>query len=229
MMSRRFRGRAILTGLSFAGGLAGLIILGSRKLAHFDAALVGYTFATLFATFGITYRYAMWLQRPPTRDVLASRLAGVRQPAPLHREPGPDRAAAGGRGRRQPLFIFRRGVARGSRISRSCRLPAADHSFLSGLAHFETGTGSSGIQKSPSACHLRFQRSRQVACVSSIWLNTVPTFANHVGVGGCEKWSFGRRLLTASMVPFSSGPHILTSIWCHESRHLELAIFSNRE
>lgn len=44
-----------------------LIIVGSRNLAHFDAALVGYTFAVLFATFGITYRYAMWLQRPPTQ------------------------------------------------------------------------------------------------------------------------------------------------------------------
>ena len=43
-----------------------LIIAGSRNLAHFDAALVAYTFATLFAAFGITYRYAMWLQRPPT-------------------------------------------------------------------------------------------------------------------------------------------------------------------
>ena len=47
--------------------LAALIVFGSRRLEHFDAALVGYTFATLFATFGITYRYAMWLQRPPTR------------------------------------------------------------------------------------------------------------------------------------------------------------------
>src|SRR5262245_58719136 len=47
--------------------LALLIVIGSRNLDHFDAALVGYTFATLFATFGITYRYAMWLQRPPTR------------------------------------------------------------------------------------------------------------------------------------------------------------------
>jgi hypothetical protein len=46
--------------------LAALILLGSRNLAHFDAALVGYTFATLFAAFGIAYRYAMWLQRPPT-------------------------------------------------------------------------------------------------------------------------------------------------------------------
>ena len=47
--------------------LAALIVIGSRRLNHFDAALVGYTFATLFATFGITYRYAMWLRRPPTR------------------------------------------------------------------------------------------------------------------------------------------------------------------
>src|SRR5262252_2460041 len=47
--------------------LAGLIVFGSRNLSHFDAALVDYTFATLFATFGITYRYAMWLRRPPTR------------------------------------------------------------------------------------------------------------------------------------------------------------------
>ena len=47
--------------------LAAAIVVGSRSLAHFDAALVGYTFATLFATFGISYRYAMWLERPPTR------------------------------------------------------------------------------------------------------------------------------------------------------------------
>ncbi|HMN41058.1 MAG TPA: hypothetical protein PKE29_09440 [Phycisphaerales bacterium] len=46
--------------------LAGLIAIGSRNLAHFDAALVGYTFATLFAVFAIVYRYSMWLQRPPT-------------------------------------------------------------------------------------------------------------------------------------------------------------------
>lgn len=43
-----------------------LIVVGSRNLAHFDAALVAYTFSVLFATFGLTYRYSMWLQRPPT-------------------------------------------------------------------------------------------------------------------------------------------------------------------
>jgi hypothetical protein len=58
---------AAFWGVLAAFALAVLIVLGSRKLNHFDAALVGYTFATLFAAFGITYRYAMWLRRPPTR------------------------------------------------------------------------------------------------------------------------------------------------------------------
>lgn len=66
-MERRAQLRAGLWATLFALVLAALIVVGSRNLAHFDAALVGYTFATLFATFGITYRYAMWLQRPPTR------------------------------------------------------------------------------------------------------------------------------------------------------------------
>ena len=58
---------AAVRGIIVAALLLVLIVLGSRNLQHFDAALVGYTFATLFAAFGITYRYAMWLQRPPTR------------------------------------------------------------------------------------------------------------------------------------------------------------------
>ena len=40
-------------GLLFTAVLSLLIIFGSRNLQHFDAALVGYTFATLFAVFGI--------------------------------------------------------------------------------------------------------------------------------------------------------------------------------
>src|SRR5436190_11667675 len=54
-------------GTLFTAILAALIIAGSRSLQHFDAALVGYTFAVLFSTFAITYRYAIWLQRPPTK------------------------------------------------------------------------------------------------------------------------------------------------------------------
>ena len=58
--------RSAALGLVVTFLLAVLIVVGSRNLAHFDAALVAYTFAVLFATFGLTYRYAMWLQRPPT-------------------------------------------------------------------------------------------------------------------------------------------------------------------
>ena len=64
---RRERIKAGVWGLVVAGSLVALIVIGSRNLEHFDAALLGYTFATVFATFGIAYRYAMWLQRPPTR------------------------------------------------------------------------------------------------------------------------------------------------------------------
>jgi hypothetical protein len=58
--------KATIWAIVVTGILARLIVLGSRNLEHFDAALVGYTFATLFAVFGITRRYALWLQRPPT-------------------------------------------------------------------------------------------------------------------------------------------------------------------
>src|SRR5436190_2361628 len=62
----REKATATAWGLLFTIVLAILIVVGSRNLEHFDAALIGYTFATLFAVFGITRRYALWLQRPPT-------------------------------------------------------------------------------------------------------------------------------------------------------------------
>lgn len=65
-MSREQR-KAALAGLTLAGLLAVAIFVGSQNLRHIDAALVGYTFASLFAAFGLAYRYSMWLQRPPTR------------------------------------------------------------------------------------------------------------------------------------------------------------------
>ncbi len=68
--------------------LAGLIVAGSRNLRHFDAALVGYTFATLFATYGIARRYALWLQRPPTAMYWRrgwSILLGLLHPRHLHK------------------------------------------------------------------------------------------------------------------------------------------------
>ncbi len=49
------------------GFLVAAIVVGSRNLQHFDAALVVYTFATVFATWGVAFHYAVWLQKPPTR------------------------------------------------------------------------------------------------------------------------------------------------------------------
>jgi hypothetical protein len=59
-----------LPGLAAGSGtviLLGLgILLGSRNLRNYDPALLIYTFGALFAAFAVAYRYAMWLQRPPT-------------------------------------------------------------------------------------------------------------------------------------------------------------------
>ena len=47
--------------------LVAAIVVGSRKLQNFDPALVIYTFACIFATWGTTFHYTVWLQKPPTR------------------------------------------------------------------------------------------------------------------------------------------------------------------
>jgi NNP family nitrate/nitrite transporter-like MFS transporter len=47
--------------------LIAAIIVGSRNLQEFDPALVIYTFAVVFATWGIVYHYNVWLEKPPTR------------------------------------------------------------------------------------------------------------------------------------------------------------------
>jgi NNP family nitrate/nitrite transporter-like MFS transporter len=49
------------------GLLVAMIVVGSRNLQYFDAALVVYTFAVVFATWGVLYHYNVWLQKPPTR------------------------------------------------------------------------------------------------------------------------------------------------------------------
>lgn len=58
---------SIFWGLLVAVLLLLAIFFGSNHLRHFDAALVPYTGACVFSAFGIGYRFAMWLRRPPTR------------------------------------------------------------------------------------------------------------------------------------------------------------------
>ncbi|HLX61146.1 MAG TPA: MFS transporter [Planctomycetota bacterium] len=58
--------KALIWAAGVTAVLVALIFAGSRRLERFDAALVAYTFAALFAVFGVAFRYALWLQRPPT-------------------------------------------------------------------------------------------------------------------------------------------------------------------
>jgi len=59
-------GRGLAWGLSAVMVVVAITFFGSGRLTWFDPALVGYLFGTVFAVFGVTYRYAVWLRRPPT-------------------------------------------------------------------------------------------------------------------------------------------------------------------
>jgi hypothetical protein len=58
---------ALFWGLLAAALVVAGIVAGSRGLKDFDVALVPYAGATVFAAFGVGYRYSMWLRRPSTR------------------------------------------------------------------------------------------------------------------------------------------------------------------
>jgi hypothetical protein len=55
-----------VAGLAAAAIVLCGIYLGSRRLKDFDTALVSYAAATVFSAFGLAYRLAIWLRRPPT-------------------------------------------------------------------------------------------------------------------------------------------------------------------
>jgi hypothetical protein len=60
------RTRSIIYGIIAAAILTGLVAAGSRGFHWFDAALIGYLVATIFAVAAVTYKYTFWLYRPPT-------------------------------------------------------------------------------------------------------------------------------------------------------------------
>ena len=137
--------------------LAAAIVVGSRNLQHFDAALVGYTFATLFAAFGISYRYAMWLQRPPTRmywrrgwQAFFSRRAFGRQ----HGQPRAPRAAGVCRER---VHLPARPASRARALADHVGLPARCRDHVSaglGLDSLRDGPG-----RSAHVPHVRVRHS----------------------------------------------------------------------
>ena len=62
--------RAQIVSFGTAAGASLFVLLGiyfgSGTLSRFDSPLAAYAAATVFAAFAIVYRYAMWIQRPPT-------------------------------------------------------------------------------------------------------------------------------------------------------------------
>ncbi len=137
--------RATVHGLVAVGVTTALVVAGSRTLQHFDAALFAYLFATLFAVFGITYRYSMWLQRPPTALYWKRGWQLFLRPANLPRTLVWFVRAFIGRLFVQ-LFIWRRGKVRGlthALLFWGVLLAAAiTFPLVFGWIHFETVEGS---------------------------------------------------------------------------------------
>ncbi len=144
------RRRAVAWAIGTSLSLSALVVLGSRNLAHFDAALVAYTFATLFATFGITYRYSMWLQRPPTRMYWRRGWQAFLKPGALLRN-GATLLRRGIVEVAANRFILRRGTLRGLAhlgIMWGCILGAAiTFPLVWGWIHFETVPGQHEIYR----------------------------------------------------------------------------------
>ena len=133
--------KAIGWGVAVTVLLGVAVVVGSRNLDHFDAALIGYTFAVLFSAFGVTYRYAMWLQRPTTAlywrrgwQVFSRPRYLARNLVSWVRHVGNDFALN--------RFVFRRGAARGGAhwlIMWGCVIAIAiTFPLVFGWVHFET-------------------------------------------------------------------------------------------
>ena len=111
-LSGRHSLRASVAGAVAASLLAVLVFVGSDALRNFDAALIGYATATIVLAFGVVYRYAMWVQTPPTRRYLLKGWSAFFSMRNFRRFPTMvPRALVGYLGLQ--TFIKRRGTARG--------------------------------------------------------------------------------------------------------------------
>lgn len=73
--------RPLLRAALATAALVGAIALGSGGGRWLDPALLGYLFASVFACFGIAYRYFSWLERPATAMYWRWTLAALGTPA----------------------------------------------------------------------------------------------------------------------------------------------------
>jgi hypothetical protein len=83
---RRFsKASPALAGAAAAALVTAGIFLGSRNLANFDAALVGYAVATVFLAFGVSYRTVIWSRSPAARRYLIGGWKAMLSPGPAIR------------------------------------------------------------------------------------------------------------------------------------------------
>lgn len=68
--ARRVDSVATASAVAASIAVASAIYFGSRELANFDEALIGYATATVFLAFGVVYRYVVWVREPPARTYL---------------------------------------------------------------------------------------------------------------------------------------------------------------
>ena len=87
--------RAGVWATMWTGLLIAAIVAGSRNLENFDPALVIYTFAVIFATWGVAYHYIVWLDKPPTRVFWQRGWQIARQQGVLRSLHEPDAACSG--------------------------------------------------------------------------------------------------------------------------------------
>ena len=161
------RKRAAGWGLAAAGVLAALLLVGSGDLARFDPALICYTFAVLFSAFGVTYRFTMWVQRPPTAMYWKRAGQLCLRPAGLARNIG----VVLGRFTKDFVFnrfIFRRGRLRGvahwlHHVGLSDR-PGGDHPPGVRLGRVQDGTGQPEPLSRLRLRHSAGRRSRSIRC-----------------------------------------------------------------
>lgn len=73
-------GRPLARAAVATAGLAALVVIGSRGGRWLDPALLGYLAASVFALFGIAYRYFAWLERPATAMYWRWTLRGLLHP-----------------------------------------------------------------------------------------------------------------------------------------------------
>ena len=87
---------AFVAGLALTVATAVGIALGSGGMRQFDAALTGYALGSLMAAFAVAYRFAVWVQRPPSRMYFRRGIELFFQRVEKSEGPRGTRAPAGG-------------------------------------------------------------------------------------------------------------------------------------